>query len=199
MAEEWLTDNRIFRFDFTEGKERVIPVVEKKEVKKPQQKQQATPQLRSAKEEKLTPYERKFCQEYVKTNNASQSVIKAGYNVSNMNSAGVYAADLLAKAKIQNEIQRLMKAGQTEAIATSAEVMTMLTKIARGEDKDQFGLEISASDRIKAMVELAKRTVDIDNKIKAQQSGDNAITIKLDWGQNENTQATAPSVNLNLE
>lgn len=199
MAEEWLTDNRIFRFDFTEGKEHVIPIVEKKEVKKPQQKQQATPQLRSAKEEKLTPYERKFCQEYVKTNNGAQAVMTAGYNVSNTQSASVYAAHLLNKVKIQKEIQRLMEAGRTDAIATSAEVMTMLTRIARGEDKDQFGLEISASDRIKAMVELAKRTVDIDNKIKAQQSGDNAITIKLDWGQNENTQATVPSVNLNLE
>lgn len=129
--------------------------------------------------ENLTARERKFCREYVKTGKAAQSVMNAGYNVSNLNSAGVYATHLLSKDKIQKEIKRLEYPEERAAIATSEEVMSMLTKIARGEDKDQFGLEISASDRIKAMVELAKRTIDIDNKKTG--NTDNTLTIKLDW------------------
>lgn len=195
MAEQF-TDNRIFRFDFSEGKEHVMSV-ENKQVYRGN-RAQATEKKVKTQAETLTPKERKFCREYVKTGKAGQSVMNAGYNASNLNSAGVQATDLLKKPKIQKEIKRLESTEEKDAIATSAEVMTMLTRIARGEDKDQFGLEISASDRIKAMVELAKRTIDIDNKIKAAQSGDNAIHIKLDWGQDENTQATA-SINLNLD
>ena len=195
MAEQF-TDNRIFRFDFTEGKEHVMSV-ENKQVYRGN-RAQATEKRVKTQTETLTPKERKFCREYVKTGKAGQSVMNAGYNCSNLNSAGVQATDLLKKAKIQKEIKRLESTEEKEAIATSEEVMSMLTRIARGEDKDQFGLEISASDRIKAMVELAKRTVDIDNKLKASQSGDNAIHIKLDWGQND-TPVVTPNLNLNIE
>ena len=37
------------------------------------------------------------------------------------------------------------------------------------------------ADRIKAAQELAKRTVDIDNRIKG--IADNTIEIKLDWNR----------------
>lgn len=190
------TDNRIFRFDFTEGKERLMSINNKQVNRGDRAK--ATEKRVKTQTETLTAKERKFCREYVKTGKAGQSVMNAGYNCSNLNSAGVQATDLLKKPKIQNEIKRLEFSEESEAIATSQEVMSMLTRIARGEDKDQFGLEISASDRIKAMVELAKRTVDIDNKVKLAQSGDNAITIKLDWGQ-DTAAVAAPSLNLNLD
>ena len=48
-----------------------------------------------------------------------------------------------------------------------------------GEEKDQFGLDISASDRLRAAQELAKRTIDLDNKLAGQ--ADNKIEISLKW------------------
>ena len=50
----------------------------------------------------------------------------------------------------------------------------------RGEIKDQFGLDASLNDRTKAAQELAKRTVDVENRIKGVP--DTQISIKLDWG-----------------
>lgn len=109
----------------------------------------------------------------------------AGYNVSNLGVAGNIGSDLLKKPKVRNEIARLQQEGDRESIATATQVMEFFTRIMNGEEKDQFGLEISAADRLKAAMELAKRTVDLDNKIKlAQQgAGDNTITIKLDWNE----------------
>lgn len=53
----------------------------------------------------------------------------------------------------------------------------------RGEVKDQFGLEAPLSERTKAAVELAKRTVDLDNKLNGK--ADAVVEIKLDWGNDE--------------
>ena len=132
--------------------------------------------------ERLTPREKKFCREYVKSGKAGQSVMRAGYNVSNLGSAGAQASVLLKTPKIQAEINRLQAPEEAEAIATAQEVMEMFTRIARGQDKDQFGLELSADTRLRALQELAKRTIDLENKLKtAQAGGDNTLTIKLDW------------------
>lgn len=155
----------------------------REEVKKEQAKAisraKATQKASKTQKERLTPLEKKFCQRYVETNKAAQSVVDAGYNVSNLNSAGVYASDLLSRSKIQREIQRLLQSAEDKSVATAQEVMQRLTAIARGEDKDQFGLEISASDRLKALVELAKRTIDIEQRTAGKP--DATVEIKLDW------------------
>ena len=154
--------------------------VKKKRFRSPE----ATAKRVKTQTERLTPRERKFCREYVKTGKAGQSVMNAGYNASNLNSAGVQASDLLKKPKIQAEIRRLESPEERDTIATAQEVMEMLTAMARGDTKDQFGLETSADTRLKALTELAKRTVDLENKLKAAQAGeDNTIKIKIDWQQ----------------
>lgn len=167
------------------------PLKSREEVKKKQaeniskaKRAQASEKRAKTQTSRLTPRERRFCQRYVETGKAGQSVVDAGYNVSNLNSAGVLASDLLKKPIVQQEILRLQQPGEDKAIATSREVMQRLTAIARGEEKDQFGLEISAGDRIKALIELAKRTVDIENRLKPTLE-DNTIHIKLDWEQKE--------------
>lgn len=169
--------DRVLLFDFADK-----PV---EPVKPKYDRTEATRKASKTRMEKLSPQEKKFCREYVKTGKAAQSVIDAGYNVSNLGSAGVYASHLLSKDKIKAEINRLQAPEEHEAIATAREVMEFLTRMMNGQEKDQFGLETSAADRLKAAVELAKRTVDLDNKVKMAQQGvpDNTMTIKLDWGQ----------------
>ena len=128
---------------------------------------------------KLTIKEKAFCREYAKSGNGTQAVYKAGYKYKNDNTAGNAACLLLKKPKIQSEIKRLTEQKEKKSIMSAQEVMEMFTKIANGEIKDQFGLDASLNDRIKALQELAKRTIDIENRIKGTPDG--VINIKLDW------------------
>ena len=178
--------DRVLLFDFKED-----PVEEVEEVKPTKRYidylhgPEARKKSAQTKDEHLSPQEKRFCEIYVKTSKGGQSVLEAGYNVSNLQQASVYASHLIRKPKIKREIDRLQSAGEKSAIATAQQVMEFFTRIMNGEEKDQFGLELSANDRLKAAMELAKRTVDLDNKIKMAQEGvsDNTITIKVDWQQ----------------
>ena len=124
----------------------------------------------------LTEQQRIFCREYVKTGNGMQSAIKAGYK---KETAKSQASRLLTKSNIKDEIARLNEKKDKKAIMDANEVMALFSAIARGEVKDQFGLDASLNDRIKAMQEIAKRTVDIENRIKG--TPDNVVKVTLDW------------------
>lgn len=124
----------------------------------------------------LNEREKIFCREYVKQGNGQQSAIKAGYAPKN---ARITASKLLTRANVRAEISRLSEKREKKAIMDANEVMELYSAIARGEVKDQFGLDASLADRIKAMNELAKRTVDIENRIKG--IPDTTVTFKLDW------------------
>lgn len=136
------------------------------------------------KEHRLTEREKTFCREYVKTANGGQSVIKAGYKAKDIFSASVTANRLLKTSKIQAEINRITGNKERKAIMEAQEVMELYTAIARGEVKDQFGLDASLSDRIKAINEIAKRTVDVENR--KQGKADAVLQIKLDWKRDDN-------------
>ena len=124
----------------------------------------------------LTEQQRIFCREYVKTGNGQQSAIKAGYK---KETSAVQASRLLNKDNVKQEIARLNEKKDKKAIMDANEVMALFSAIARGEVKDQFGLDASLNDRIKAMQEIAKRTVDIENRIKG--TPDNVVKVTLDW------------------
>lgn len=126
----------------------------------------------------LNEREKIFCREYIKTGNGQQSAIKAGYAPKN---ARITASKLLTRNNVKAEIARLSEKREKKAIMDSQELMELYSAIARGEVTDQFGLDASLNDRIKAMNELAKRTIDIDNRVKG--IPDNNVTIKIDWAR----------------
>ena len=192
MATNEVKENRIFRFDFSGDEPKILPMPEDKS--KATKKKTISPELRQKikegqekqkkrTEEVLTPREKKFCAEYIKDYNGAQAVLRAGYNVANSATASVYANGLLKTTKVKEEIHRLTQDSVDQSIADAKEVMQFFTDVMRGKVKDQFGLEASLAERSKAAVEVAKRTIDIDQKIKANQNGDNVLTIKLDWQQ----------------
>lgn len=125
----------------------------------------------------LTDKQEAFCYAYVELNNGTQAAIKAGYS---KKTAREQASRLLSKVNIQSKIAELRKPEQERSIATAQEVMEYFTKVMNGEILDQFGLEAPLAERTKAAQELAKRTVDIDNRNKG--NADAKIEIKLDWG-----------------
>lgn len=126
----------------------------------------------------LTLKEYKFIDNYISTGNGRQSVIEAGYE---SKAPGQYANDLLNKNYIAHEIECRMREEHSNRIASGQEVMEFFTRVMNGEVKDQFGLDAPLSERIKAGQEIAKRTVDIANKIAGVSGGEHEVTIKLDW------------------
>lgn len=107
--------------------------------------------------DKLTPKQKKFCEYYVQTGNATESAKRAGYSERTAYRTG---ADNLKKPQLANYIQELSKPGEDKRIADGKEIMEYLTSVMRGEVNDQFGLDAPLQERTKAAVELAKRVID---------------------------------------
>lgn len=111
----------------------------------------------------LTEKERIFADEYIKTTNATQSAIKAGYAE---NSASVTGSKMLRKPKVRQYIYAVMNERSKNTIATADEVLEYLTKVMNGEEKDAFGLDVSIADRTKAAELLGKRHMLFTEKVK---------------------------------
>ena len=125
----------------------------------------------------LTQKQLDFCIAYVELGNGAQAAVRAGYKET---TAKNQACRLLTNQHVKDKIYDLRHDATKLKIATATEVMDFFTKVMNGEVKDQFGLEASLSDRLKAANELAKRTVDVEQR--AEEKADNSIHIKLDWG-----------------
>ena len=144
--------------------------------------------VRLPKNEKgLTEPEVLFIDKYMETNNATEAALYAGYSA---RTAHVKGCQLLKEIKIVDEINRRLISVNKEreklhqkSIATSTQVMEFLTQVMNGEIKDQFGLEAPLAERTKAAVELAKRTVDVENRVSGKADG--VLEIKLDWSRDD--------------
>lgn len=126
----------------------------------------------------LTDKQKEFIVEYLKTRNGVKAYQKA-FNVENYDSADVGARGLLDNPRIRAEIARISQPVEISSLASAREVLEFFASVMRGEVKDQFGLEAPLSERLKAANELAKRTVDIENRRNGE--ADAVIEVKLDW------------------
>ena len=95
------------------------------------------------------------------------------------NSMGSGAARLLQRPAVQKEYWDQMKQVREHDVADATEVMMYFTQVMRGELKDQFGLDASLSDRTTAAKELAKRTIDMENRMAGKP--DAVVSINLNW------------------
>lgn len=102
----------------------------------------------------LTQQQKIFCEEYLRTRNATKAAIVAGYS---QKSARVLGSQLLTNINISAYIKSRLDEINAEQIASTDEVMRFFTSVMRGEEKDQFGLDAALSDRIKAGQEIMKR------------------------------------------
>nr|DAL05933.1 MAG TPA: Terminase small subunit [Caudoviricetes sp.] len=101
---------------------------------------------------KLTEKQKRFIDYYIETANATESAKRAGYSSKTAKNIG---AENLTKLNyfIQERLQQL----EDSRIASQEEVLQYLTKVMRGEEKDQFGLDASLQDRTKCAELLGKR------------------------------------------
>lgn len=101
---------------------------------------------------KLTEKQKRFIDYYIETANATLSAKKAGYSEKTAKNIG--AENL---TKLNYFIQNKLEEKEAQRIATQDEVLQYLTRVMRGEEKDQFGLDASLQDRTKCAELLGKR------------------------------------------
>ena len=78
----------------------------------------------------MTPKQQKFCDEYIKTGNATQAAIFAGYSQKTAKQIG---QQNLTKLDLKAYIDERLKQLEDERIADANEVMKFLTSVMRGE------------------------------------------------------------------
>lgn len=128
---------------------------------------------------KLTPKQKKFCEWYIKTGNAAEAARKAGYS---QKSAEATGRENLRKPTISAYIAERMGKQDAALVADADEVLRFYSAVMRGEVKDQFDLDASLADRLKAGDSLMKRyTAALANeKLKAE-----IAVLKEKTGQGE--------------
>lgn len=104
--------------------------------------------------DKMTEKQKAFCDYYIETGNATEAAIKAGYS---KKTAKVIGSENLTKPYLKQYIDERLAQIEDARIAKGEEVLQYLTKVMRGEEKDQFGLDASLQDRTKAAELLGKR------------------------------------------
>ena len=124
-------------------------------------------------DEKLTPKQKRFCEEYLKSGNATDAAKKAGYKET---SCRVIAAENLSKPAISAYIKRRLDEQEAAQVADANEVLQFYSAVMRGEVKDQFGMDASLSDRLKAADSLAKRLAAAELKPNAE----DAVRVIID-------------------
>lgn len=102
----------------------------------------------------LTPKQKTFADEYIRNSgNATQAAIVAGYS---KKSAKSIATENLSKPAIIAYIAERQKEIESSRICDLKEIQEFRSRVVRGEEKDSFGLEIGAGDRLKAANDLEK-------------------------------------------
>lgn len=125
--------------------------------------------------EKLTEMQKRFIDYYIETANATESAKRAGYKGKNLNRIGsqnLSKLDKFIKIKLQEK--------EDSRIASQDEVLQYLTKVMRGEEKDQFGLDASLQDRTKCAELLGKRYGTFKENIDANVNTEIKVTLTDD-------------------
>ena len=130
----------------------------------------------------LTSMEAKFIDEYVKSGNARESAKVAGYKSTSDMGFSKIGQRALNKEYIMDEVNYRLEQAKTESIADATEIMQYFTDVMRGKVLDQFGLEASLAERTKAAQELAKRQIDLQQKMQGASDAPK-LTITVDWGE----------------
>ncbi len=105
----------------------------------------------------LSLKQKKFCEEYVISGNATEAAKRAGYSKKTARSQG---AENLTKPDIQKYIKELTEGPQNARIATGEDVLAFFTEVMKNG-------EVSWKDRIRAAENLAKRQ-GVDKPVDAE-------------------------------
>ena len=124
----------------------------------------------------LTPKQQAFADYYIQTGCAAEAARKAGYSEK---TAPFIGAENLKKPQISAYIAERMAEETKKRVADANEVIEFYTAVMRGEVKDQFGLDASLADRLKAGDSLMRRYAAGGVKPGATKKEDDPLTKAL--------------------
>lgn len=124
----------------------------------------------------MNPRQKAFADYYIETGNATEAAVKAGYKKSRAKQTG---SQLVTNGDVSQYIKERMDAVDKKRIASADEVIAFYTAVIRGEVKDQFGLDASLADRIKAADSLMKRYNVADDRNRATKEKLDAVLREL--------------------
>lgn len=140
----------------------------------------------------LTEKQKRFCDYYVESANATEAAIKAGYSKKTARKIG---SENLSKPDIKTYIDEQLEKMHSKRVADAQEVLEYLTSVMRGQYTEEtlmgigegaqakIDIEVGAKDRLKAAELLGKRHALFTDKVDLQ-TGD--IVIKVgEWDADE--------------
>lgn len=144
---------------------------------------------------KLTAKQRLFVDEYIKSGNATQSAIKAGYSD---RYAHTNAGKLLQNTTVKAYISAKMAEIESHKIADAKEVLEFYARVLREEETEEVALAAgndvvtvrkkpSMKDKIAVAKEIMKRYPLTDPLVAAQIKKLQAETEIAEWKRNELT------------
>lgn len=144
---------------------------------------------------KLTAKQRLFADEYIKSGNATQSAIKAGYSD---RYAHTNAGKLLQNTTVKAYISAKMAEIESHKIADAKEVLEFYARVLREEETEEVALAAgddvvtvrkkpSMKDKIAVAKEIMKRYPLTDPLVAAQIKKLQAETEIAEWKRNELT------------
>ncbi|KEH93234.1 terminase small subunit [Clostridium botulinum] len=86
---------------------------------------------------KLTPKQKIFCDEYLVDLNATRAYKAAYFNIKKDSTARTNGSRLLTNANVKSYIDERLKELEDKRIAKAEEVLQYLTKVMRGEEKEE--------------------------------------------------------------
>lgn len=138
---------------------------------------------------KLTEKQKKFCDYYIETGNATKAAIQAGYKEKAAYKTG---SENLKKAQIKAYIDKMLSSKDKKRIASQDEILSYLTSVMRGESiadvvvveglgegiskAKSFSKNPDEKERLKAAEMLAKR-YGLDKPIDVE-TEDKGVEIK---------------------
>lgn len=138
-------------------------------------------------EERMTEKQKKFCDYYIETGNASEASLLAGYSEK---TARNIASENLTKPYLRDYIKAKVALKDKKRIASQDEVLEFLTSVLRGEVSEEViafdlkGLtlrdtkQVSPKERLKAGEMLARR-YGLDRPDITNEEDDKNITINI--------------------
>lgn len=130
---------------------------------------------------KITAKQELFIQNIVKGMSTDEAYEKAGYSP-----ARGMGYRLMQHKIIAEEIAHRFDLTKDESIATAKEIMQYYTRVMRGEEKDQFGLDAPLGERTGAAKELMKRVIELEERAQLNSTPEVKITLSFDRNGEEN-------------
>lgn len=137
----------------------------------------------------ISQAQKNFVDYFIESGNQTEAYKKAYPKCKNDNSAAASASKLLRNSKVKQYLDVRMAAVDSDKIATAEDVLEYLTSVMRGEEKDQFGLDASLSDRTKAAELLGKRYMLFKEQVEHSGAVDIVTMLKKAQGRVESGKA----------